>query len=433
MSHFGVLSYKGTGHLNPLLALSRELIGRGHAVTFFLPPDKEDQMRRHRLGFVPVEISDSRAPVLASSVSPPITVVDWIKDTRRKLHHISREMEAFLREYPNAIRNTNVDALIMGEISFTGPTVAQLLGLPYFVVSTSIPHNFGWHAPRSIRPKRQWPERFQQELLQVSIFHMKGPIRASLDRYRKKAGMSSIRGMTVTYPELAHITQWPRCLDYSRDVLPRNFHYAGPFVDEATRDPVEFPWSRLDQRPVVYVSLGTTKRAVLSLFSSIATACVGLNLQVVITMGNRRDSSALGALPGNPIVVPNAPQIELLKIAAVVITHAGPNTVLETLLQGKPMLALPVTLDQPAVAAHIARLGAAEVLTPNQCSSEKIRLALVKLLTDSSYRSAAEAIQEQLRSLHGASHAAGIIEEQMANWSRISSRPKPTTTGGDRR
>jgi MGT family glycosyltransferase len=337
-------------------------------------------------------------------------------------------MGAFLREYPAAIRKTDVDALIMGEISFTGPTVAELLGLPYFVVSTSIPHNFGWDVPQSIRTRRRWLGRFQQELLQVSIFRMKGPIRISLDRYRRNLGLGSVRRMNKAFPELAHITQWPRCLDYSRDVLPQSFHYAGPFVDETTRDPVEFPWNRLDQRPIVYVSLGTTKRAAISLFSKIAAACVGLNLQVVITLGNRRDSPALGTLPGNPIVVRNAPQLELLKIATVVITHAGPNTVLETLLQGKPMLGLPVTLDQPAVAAHIARLGAAEVLAPCQCSSENIRLALVKLLTDSSYRQAATAIQDQLRLLHGTSHAAGIIEEGMDNWNRARSPSHCTVT-----
>lgn len=415
MYHFGVLSYKGTGHLNPLIALSRELVDRGHTVTFFLPPDKEELVRGQHMGFVPIEISNSRS---APSASNPLTVLNWIKDTRGKLHHISREMDVFLREYPSAIRNAKVDALIMGEISFTGPTVAELLGLPYFVISTSIPHNFGWHAPRSIRPKRPWLEGIQQDLLQVSIFRMKGPIRASLDRHRRRASLDSVRRMKATYPELAHITQWPRCLDYTRGVLPQNFHYAGPFVNEATRNPVEFPWNTLDQRPVIYVSLGTTKRAPLSILSNIATACVGLNLQVVMTLGNRRDSPTLGALPGNPIVVHNAPQIELLKVASVVITHAGPNTVLETLLQGKPMLALPLALDQPAVAAHIKRLGAAEVLTPDQCSSERIRLSLTRLLTDSHYRRAAEAIQMQLRALCGTARAAAIVEEEMVKWGR---------------
>jgi zeaxanthin glucosyltransferase len=54
MSHFGVLSYKGTGHLNPLIALSRQLIDRGHRVTFFQKPEVDAQVRQHGLEFVPI-------------------------------------------------------------------------------------------------------------------------------------------------------------------------------------------------------------------------------------------------------------------------------------------------------------------------------------------------------------------------------------------
>jgi UDP:flavonoid glycosyltransferase YjiC (YdhE family) len=54
MSHFGVLSYKGTGHLNPLIALSRELLARGHKVTFFQRPELEQLVRPHGLEFSPI-------------------------------------------------------------------------------------------------------------------------------------------------------------------------------------------------------------------------------------------------------------------------------------------------------------------------------------------------------------------------------------------
>jgi zeaxanthin glucosyltransferase len=38
----------------------------------------------------------------------------------------------------------------------------------------------------------------------------------------------------------------------------------------------------------------------------------------------------------------------------VCITHAGFNTLLEALTQGVPQIAIPVTNDQPGVAARIA-------------------------------------------------------------------------------
>jgi zeaxanthin glucosyltransferase len=39
MSHFGILSFPGTGHLHPLIALGRELVRRGHQVTVFQVAD----------------------------------------------------------------------------------------------------------------------------------------------------------------------------------------------------------------------------------------------------------------------------------------------------------------------------------------------------------------------------------------------------------
>jgi UDP:flavonoid glycosyltransferase YjiC (YdhE family) len=79
------------------------------------------------------------------------------------------------------------------------------------------------------------------------------------------------------------------------------------------------------------------------------------------------------------------------------------------------MLALPVALDQPAVAAHLQRLGVAEVLSAQHRSADEIREALLKLKTESRYREAAKAMQAQLQVLHSTEQAASIVEEALAN------------------
>jgi MGT family glycosyltransferase len=325
-------------------------------------------------------------------------------------------MEAFLREYPAAIQAAGVDTLILGEISLAGPTVAEMLRLPYFIVSTSIPHNFGWEAPRSITASRSRLEHMQKKLLEVSVLHMRGPIQHSLDHYRKQVGLGSILRIGKTFPELAHITQWPQCLDTPRTNLPANFFYTGPFVDRAGRAFLEFPWEQLDGRPLIYASLGTTRRGNPIIFHRIAEACSGLDLQLVISLSGRWDPMMFTSLPGDPLIVENAPQLDLLKRADVVITHAGPNTVLEALMQGKPMLALPITLDQPAVAARLARFGVAEVLSTEDLSAQQIRTALVKVQRNSHYRDAAQKLQVQICSLSGVDRAADIIEEALAKY-----------------
>ena len=414
MPHFGVLSYKGIGHLNPLIALSRQLVARGHRVTLFQHPELEQHVRARGLEFFPIDVPDSSSAGQHRGSTNQRKARTQIGEIAYRLRRIEGDMEAFLREYPAAIRDAGVDTLIMGEISLSGPTLAEMLRLPYFIVSTSIPHNFGWDAPRSIVAPSSYMDRLQKELLEVSVLRMKGPIRRSLDRYRRKIGLGSISNIENTFPELAHITQWPQCLDLSRSELPTNFFYTGPFVDEAGRAFVEFPWSRLDGRPLAYASLGTTRKSGTAIFHRIAEACSRLDLQLVISLGGRRDPAMFSDLPGKPLVVGNAPQLELLKRAQIVISHAGPNTVLETLMQGKPLLALPMTLDQPAVAARLAALGVAVVLPAKIRSAEQIRTAMLKVHNDPSYWNAAQKLQSEMQSLRGLERAADIIEEALS-------------------
>lgn len=414
MAHFGVLCYPGAGHLNPLIALSRELVSRGHQVTFFLPVEFESRIRQQGFGFLTIDVSDAESPRRdTGSAHQPRP--GWIEDTRAKLSRLDEEIGVYMREYLASISAAGVDALLMGEITLAGPTVAEILRTPYFVVSTSIPHNFGWSAPQALLPDRTWQEELQTRILEVSIFRMRGPVRRILDRYRSRAGLGPIAQIGTDFPELAHITQWPRCLDTPRDEVPDRFFYTGPFIDAGARFSVEFPWHQLNGQPLVYASLGTTRKADPEIYHRIASACAGLDLQLVITLGGRRNLESFANLPGNPLVVENAPQLDLLQRADLVITHAGPNTVLETLLSGKPMLALPVALDQPAVAAHLQRLGVAEVLSAQHRSADEIREALLKLKTESRYREAAKAMQAQLQVLHSTEQAASIVEEALAN------------------
>jgi zeaxanthin glucosyltransferase len=255
----------------------------------------------------------------------------------------------------------------------------------------------------------------QNALLEISVLRMRGPVRRRLDNFRRQVGLGPIRQIKQVFPELAHITQLPQCLDFPRSGLSPTFHYTGPFVDETARLSMEFPWDRLDGRPLVYASLGTTLKGDPAIFHLIAEACDGLGVQLVIALGGRRDPEMFYDMPGKPLIVRNAPQLELLKRAEVVITHAGPNTVFETLMQGKPMIAIPKTFDQPAIAARLAWLGAAIVLRPGKPSVQEIRSALATVLSDPSYRNAAGGIQAKIRSAHGLERAADLIEQTLGS------------------
>ena len=420
MSHFGVLSYKGTGHLNPLIALSRQLTARGHRVTFFQKPELETRVRQCGLEFSP--IGRARSSVEHGRTDTERSALSGIASLRYSIRRIVGDMEMSLRETPDALTQAGIDALIIDEIALSGPTLAQMLHLPYFLVSTSVPHNFGWTAPYWLSGFNYPTTYFswlQNALLEVSVLRMRGPVRWKLDDYRRQAGLGPIREIQRVLPELAHIAQLPRCLDFPRSMLPSNFYYTGPFVDEAARLPVEFPWNRLDSRPLIYASLGTRKNNQPDVFHLISEACQELDLQLVISLGGRCVPETLDDLPGHPLVVRDAPQLVLLKRADVVITHGGLNTVLETLMEGKPMIAIPIAYDQPAVAARLAWLKVAEVLPVKRLSTKQLRLALSKLLNNPSYRDAAREVQGKIQSARGLERAAEVIEEALEKYAVI--------------
>lgn len=427
--HFGVLSFTGTGHVNPLIALSQELKARGHRVTFFEKPKIASRVRHAGLDFVPMN-EDNHGPKATRTSAANRGIWSELSLLRFNLERVSNDIEMFLMHTPAMLSRSGVDALIINEVALTGPTIAELLRLPYFIISTSVPHNFGWNPSPWLSPQSYrgtWFEQLQRMLLELSALRIRGPIRGLIDRYRQHAGLPPLREMQKLYPYLAHITQIPECLDLPRGSLPANFHYTAPFIGKTARPSVEFPWNRLAGRPVIYASLGTTRNIQPALFHMIAEACRGIDAQLVLSLGGRFAPEDFPGLPGAPLVVRYAPQLEVLKRAAIVITHAGPNTVLETLMEGVPMVAIPIAHDQPAIAARLARLKIAEALPLRNISPGKIRIAIATLLHDPSYRDRSQSTAAILRSLRGAEQAADIIETALAHHSPARLVPTPAT------
>jgi len=413
--------------------LAQELKHRGHRVTFFEKPKIKERVLQAGLEFIPIgegANSEQKHPPKAH-----FNVLSELSTLRFNLKRIVHDVEAYLDQTPPALARAGVNALIVNEVVLTGPTVAQLLGLPYFIVSTSVPHIFGWDGFPPLSGYRYSATRLswvQRLLLELSCLRMRGPIRRALNRYRRQIGLGAVHKVPNKFSHLSHITQLPQCLDLPRTSLPRNFYYAGPFESRAARPPVDFPWNRLDGRPLIYATLGTTRHVQPSVFRLIAEACHGLHAQLVISLGNRFDSEPFDDLPAQPVVVRYAPQLELLKVAQLVITHGGSNTVFETLLAGKPMIAIPLAYDQPAIAARLKRLQIAEVLPIMGLSSKRIREAITKVLSDNRFYDSAVELQSQVRLLHGAERASDIIEESLeryadrplrlrANWSGFNS------------
>ncbi|NBH09293.1 nucleotide disphospho-sugar-binding domain-containing protein, partial [Amycolatopsis sp. SID8362] len=161
-------------------------------------------------------------------------------------------------------------------------------------------------------------------------------------------------------------------------------------------------------RPAVLVSLGTANTgAGADFLRATAEAFAGLPARAVIA----DPGGVLGAVPPNVLVRPSVPQLPLLARVDAVLCHAGHNTVCEALWHGLPLVVAPIRDDQPIVAAQVVAAGAGIRLRFGRANRERIVTALEEVLTEPSYRRAAEAVAASFRAGGGSAAAAGHLEQ----------------------
>src|SRR5262249_16661330 len=153
------------------------------------------------------------------------------------------------------------------------------------------------------------------------------------------------------------------------------------------RPNVDFPWDRLTGEPLIYASMGTIMNGRVDVFRTIvAGVAKHRGTQLALSIGDQLDPKQIGPVPSNAIIVNHAPQLELLKKAAVCITHAGVNTVLESLAQGVPQVAIPITFEQPGVATRVAEKNSGVTMPFTKLTSDRLSTLLREVLNNPVYR-----------------------------------------------
>src|SRR6202022_2083498 len=238
---------------------------------------------------------------------------------------------------------------------------------------------------------------------------------AGVKAYAEKVGVEiDWDDPSSTISPLAWITQVPRAFDYESSHWSPQLHHTGPFHDGKGREQLNFPWERLTGEPLIYASMGTILNGGLDVFRTIVAALAKHNdLQLVLSVGDQVAPQQIGPVPSNAIIVKRAPQLELLKQTSVCITHAGLNTVLESLAQGVPQVAIPVTYDQPGVAARIADKKTGVVTSLDKLTADHLSTLLNEVLNDPIYRVNSRKFQQAIAKANGLSVAADLVEESL--------------------
>src|SRR6187399_380667 len=107
-------------------------------------------------------------------------------------------------------------------------------------------------------------------------------IGSSADLSRSENGLAQFDRMSQEHSKLGQIAQQPREFEFPRRSIPENVHFTGPWHDPSARPAVEFPFEKLDARPLIYASMGTLQNRQKHIFGIIAEACAGLDVQLVL-------------------------------------------------------------------------------------------------------------------------------------------------------
>jgi len=413
MTHFGILCPPGTGHLNTLTPLGQELQRRGHAVTLFGVPDTRSRARAAGFDYWPIGEAEFPLGSVAASLQR-LGALEGLAALLYTNRLFVQGAAVVLRDAPPGIQQTGVEALLVDQTLFEGTTIAEFLHLPFITICSALLLNPEPNLPPIFTawpysPSR-WARLRNRAAAAVIQLASRGlGYRSLIGRYRQQWGLPG-DGESAYLP-LAEISHQPAEFEFPRSSLPPNFHFTGPFATPASREPTPFPFERLTGQPLIYASLGTIQNRLLWAFEAMAQACADLDIQLVISLGGAAEPESLGSLPGQPLVVKYAPQLELLAQAALTITHAGLNTTLESLSYGVPMVAIPITNDQPGVAARIAWTGTGEVVPLKQLTPARLQAAITQVLRAESYRHNALRLQDAIQRAGGVRRAADIVEE----------------------
>jgi len=402
------------GHLNPMTALARHLQARNHEVVFLYSTEANG------LPFVPGpekdHINENRTEQSKRHGEDAL---------RSGVRQVLAQTETILKSLPETVRTNGVDALLLDTVQFYAELGPMQLGMPYVQVSNGLHFDYSGYTPLCVYgwPHETTPAALARNREGVGkwadlLQSVTGRVRAHAQSIGQKIDWNDL---SSTLSPFASITQTPSAFDFESSHWPSQFHHTGPFHDGKGREKVDFPWERLTGEPLIYASMGTILNGRVDVFHTIVAALAkNKNLQLVLSIGDQVDPRQIGSVPNNAIIVKRAPQLELLKTSSVCITHAGLNTVLESLAQGVPQLAIPITYDQPGVAARIAHKQTGVVTALDKLTADHLAFLLNEVLSNATYRENARKLQKAIADANGLSVAADLIEESLGVRRKVS-------------
>ncbi|MEV3806769.1 glycosyltransferase [Aeromonas dhakensis] len=409
------------GHVNPMLAVARLLVGEGHRVLMLCGALFEKGIRQSGAEFVPFapEVDfDYRAlerhfPERAS-----------LSGTAQMALALKRFFAAPMAQHDRQLRALiaaeGVDLLLV-ENGFYGvlPLLQQPHGRPVPILMLGV-NPVSYSSPDAIFYGPRIPPELRRSLgelpwLDEPTRQLQREVQQRFDAALAEAGAPPLTApftdVMVTAPD-AFLQLSCAGFEYERPELEGVIRYVGPLLPprlELTPPPW---WERLDERPLVIVSQGTLANVDLGqLLLPAMQGLAGDELQLLLTTGGR-DPALLGdAIPANAIVTDHVPFELALPRAAALVTNGGYGSVQSALAHGVPLVVAGTGEDKAEVATRVAWSGAGINLHSNEPTAAMVATAVRKVVSEPRYRARARLLAEEMAALDGRAAIAASVAD----------------------
>ncbi len=379
------------GHTNPSLGVVRELIARGHQVWYYSFEMLRNKIEATGAKFIACDEFDAERKIspkdAARAGSDLAFSTKLLVDTTLALDEtVCRHMAEI-----------KPDCIVADSMAVWGKAAAMKLGIPFVSSTTTFAFN-----KQSARLMKQSGGELLKMLISMPKLSREVK-RLNACGYQMKSVLELISNDNNTHTIVYTSPEFQPCSETFSD----KYAFVGPVMRPAESEFIK----RRDK--LVYISMGTVNNDMLPLYKNCIEAFAMTDYQTVISAGDSVDISSLGPLPENVELYRRVDQIALLQKADAFISHCGMNSVSESLYFSVPLVMLPQTKEQQAVARRTEQLGAGIIL--GDSTGAGIRAAVEKVLAEPGYRQKATLIAESFRACGSAKAAADKILELCAS------------------
>ncbi|MEV6549040.1 macrolide-inactivating glycosyltransferase [Streptomyces sp. NPDC051597] len=388
-AHIAMFSIAAHGHVNPSLEVIRELVSRGHRVSYAIPES-----------FAAKVAATGAEPVVYRSTLPTEDHPEaWGTELIDNIEPFLDDAIQALPQLSAAFEDDRPDLVISDITSYPAPVLAHGWGVPYIQLS---PNLVAW-------------EGYEEEVAEPMYAELRASERGKAYYARYRAWLDE-HGMHHTDPDrlvgrpVRSLVLIPRALQPHADRCDESVYtFVGACHGERAE---QQEWQRpAGAEKVLLVSLGSTftgrpafYRACLKAFGDLP------GWHVVLQIGKFVDPAELGEIPANVEVRDWVPQLAVLREADAFITHAGAGGSQEGLATGTPMVAVPQAVDQFSNAEMLQSLGVARHVPMEEATAETLREAVLALVGDPEVAERAEAVRRDMAREGGTRQAADLIE-----------------------